>query len=191
MFLANDERAVIHLWRFGRTETDRDEILAHQSGELDQRFAVGLHVLRFIQFHRHLDGVLHQIDFLDPADLHAGHLDRVAFLEFLDGFEPGMNANAMFEDVKAADRFHNENRGDEREGEKDSQPGFERVFHKDFLCLCFLKSAVKNCCILGCGLLRTCSGFPTIRIWPSAIRAIRSAMPKARSRSWVTTKEVT
>ena len=145
LLLRLDECVVFHLAPGGRAEADGDEVLPHQPGEFDHGFAVGLHVgFALVQFHRDVHLVFGQFDFFDAPNLHAGHFDRVAFFEFLHGVEPGVNAFSVFEEIEAAEHFHDQKRGNQREGEKDSQPGFEGVFHTDVLSLLWLKSAVRN-----------------------------------------------
>ena len=142
---------VVGLGSRGRTEADLDKTLAHQTRELDGRFAVGPDVVRHIQLHGHVHFIFQEIDLLDAADLHAGHFDRIPFLEFLHGAELGVNADAALEEVEGADHFHDEEGGDQREREEDSQAGFECVFHNEVLSRLWLKLAVKNSWIRGCG----------------------------------------
>src|SRR5687767_12331692 len=105
------------------------------------------------------------------------------------------------ETIDAANGFQDQHSGDDRQGDENSEPGLQSVFHNlpfisfdrlqvgpVYKCL---KSACRNFWIKGSGLRLTSSGVPMNKIRPSLMTAMRSATPKARSRSWETTREVT
>src|SRR5262249_53559663 len=89
------------------------------------------------------------------------------------------------------DHFQDEDGDDEREGKENAKAGFEGVFHDVGWWWLGLKSAFRKRWMTGWGSRLISSTVPRARISPSYIMAIRSAIPKARSRSWVTRMDVT
>ena len=86
----------------GGAEVNGDKVLSHEPGEADDSFAVGADGSVGLDLEGDFDLVALEADAFDAADVHAGHLDRVADLEFLDGVEEGGHAHAFADGAKPA-----------------------------------------------------------------------------------------